>query len=141
MIRKWHYSLGERLRIRIIKRAFCLVAAGLVLTGACLQPGNLVLGDPPMQGTGNCDPFGCPNFLGLGTYQQVYSSAAFPGEISIAGLTFYDSQAQQNGGLPAGGTYTFEFSYTSLEPGDLNLTNPALNTGSGSEGFFTGALP
>ena len=57
---------GRRQRIRITKRAFCLVAAGLVLTGACLQPGNLVLGDPPMQGTGNLRAFRLPEFSWFG---------------------------------------------------------------------------
>jgi len=122
-------------------RAVCRGMFCLVMAGASLQAGNLVLGDPPMLGTGNCDPFGCPAFIGLGTYQQVYLNSAFPSPISIAGLTFFDSQVLGNGGLPNGGTYTLVFSYTSLDPGDLNLTNPGLNVGSGSQGFFTGALP
>src|SRR5208283_6193717 len=46
-----------------------------------------------------------------------------------------------NGGLPAGGTYTLSFSYTSLAPGDLSLSSPAANIGYGSQLFFTGALP
>jgi hypothetical protein len=94
-----------------------------------------------MLGTGNCDPFGCPGFLGLGTYQQVYLSTDFPGEIMIAGLTFFEGQVIGNGGLPAGGTYTLSLSYTTAAPGGLNLTNPNLNIGSGSQGFFAGSLP
>jgi hypothetical protein len=113
----------------------------LALAGAGLQADSLILGDPPMLGTGNCDPFGCPGFIGLATYQQVYLSTAFPGGISIAGLTFFEGQVLANGGVPAGGTYTLTFSYTSADPGGLNLTNPNLNVGSGSAGFFTGSLP
>jgi len=94
-----------------------------------------------MLGTGNCDPFGCPGFFGLGTYQQVYMSSAFPGTIDIEGLTFYEGQVTHNGGLPATGTYTLSFSYTSFDPGGLNLASPANNIGTGSETFFTGALP
>ncbi len=93
-----------------------------------------------MVGTGNCDPFGCPDFFGLGTYQQVYLSTAFPNTIAIAGLTFYDSQVG-NGGTPSSGTYTLSFSYTSFNPGSLDLTNPSNNVTSGSQGFFTGTLP
>jgi hypothetical protein len=125
----------------MIKRAVCRVMLCMALAGAGLQAGNLVVGDPPLRGTGNCDPFGCPAFFGLATYQQVYSSADFPGDISIDGLSFFETQVLSNGGVPAGGTYTLFFSYTSLDPGDLNLTNPNLNVGSGNQGFFTGTLP
>jgi len=112
----------------------------LTFAGMSLQATSLVLGDPPMLGTGNCDPFGCPGFLGLESYQQVYLNTAFPGTIAIAGLTFFEGQVL-NGGIPASGTYTLVFSYTSLAPGDLSLANPIDNIGSGSQGFFTGALP
>lgn len=113
----------------------------LALAGLSLQASDLILGDPPMLGTGNCDPFGCPGFVGLGTYQQVYLSTAFPGEIAIAGLTFFEGQVLSNGGMPAGGTYTLSFSYTTAGPATLNLTDPGLNVGSGSAGFFSGTLP
>jgi len=94
-----------------------------------------------MLGTGNCDPFGCPGFFGLGTYQQVYLSSAFPGAIDIEGLTFYEGQVTHNGGLPATGTYTLSFSYTSFDPGELNLASPSNNIGADNETFFTGSLP
>ncbi len=116
------------------KGLLCLALA------ASLQADTVVLGNPPMVGTGNCDPFGCPNFLGLDTYQQVYLSAAFPGSIAISGLTFYEGQVV-DAPLPAGGTYTLSFSYTSFNPGDLNLVNPGNNIGPGSQTFFAGALP
>ncbi len=99
----------------------------------------LVVGDPPMLGTGNCDPFGCPGFFGLTTYQQVYLSSAFPGEISISGLSFYEGL--HNGGTPAGGNFTLSFSYSSDAPGDLSLSNPNNNISTGDESFFAGALP
>jgi len=118
----------------------CLGALYLAVAGASLQAGNLIVGNPPMQGTGNCDPFGCPQFFGLGTYQQVYSSTAFPGSIAIDGLTFYEGQVISGAGVP-GGTYTMTFSYTSDAPGDLSLTNPSANIGSGSQGFYSGTLP
>src|ERR1039457_2056112 len=112
-----------------------------ILAVCSLQAGSLVLGNPPKTGTGNCDPFGCPAFFGLGTYQQVYLGTAFPGAITIDALTFFQGQILNNGGLPAGGTYTLTFSNTSAAPGNLNLTDPNGNIGSGSEGFFTGTLP
>jgi hypothetical protein len=113
----------------------------MALAGVSLQAGTVVLGEPAMTGTGNCDPFGCPAFFGLGTYQQVYSNTAFPGAITIDGLGFFQGQILSNGGAPAGGTYTLGLSYTSDAPGDLNLTNPNDNIGSESETFFTGTLP
>ena len=113
----------------------------LAFASTGLQAGTLVLGDPPISGTGNCDPFGCPEFLGLGTYQQVYASNAFSSTITIDSISFIQGQVLDNGGLPAGGTYTLTFSYTAAGPGGLNLTNPSDNIGAGSETFFTGTLP
>ncbi len=112
----------------------------VIPAGLSLQASNLTLGNPPMVGTGNCDPFGCPGFIGLGTYQQVYLSSAFPSEISIQGLTFFDTQVA-NGGTPAAGNYTISLSYTSFDPGDLSLSSPATNITGGSQTFFSGTLP
>jgi PEP-CTERM motif len=111
-----------------------------ILAGCSLQAGSLVLGNPPKTATGNCDPFGCPAFFGLGTYQQVYLGSAFPSEISIAGLTFFQGQVQ-NGGQLGGGTYSLSFSYTPFNPGGLNLNDPNNNIGADSQSFFTGTLP
>ncbi|MGO4884698.1 MAG: PEP-CTERM sorting domain-containing protein [Bryobacteraceae bacterium] len=110
-----------------------------VMVGAGLRADSLVLGDPPILGTGFCDPFGCPGFDGLGTYQQVYVSSAFPGSISIDALTFYAGQVL--GGTPAGGTYTVSLSYTPFGPGGLSLASPGANIGADSEVFFSGSLP
>ncbi|MGA2576740.1 MAG: PEP-CTERM sorting domain-containing protein [Bryobacteraceae bacterium] len=123
------------------KRAICVGALFMAMAGAGLQAGTLILGQPPVQATGNCDPFGCPAFFGLGTYQQVYTESAFPGTITIDSLAFYQGQILTNGGVPAGGTYTLGFSYTSDAPGNLSLANPNDNIGTGSETFYTGTLP
>jgi len=124
----------------LIRRAVYPGIVWLAFCGVQLHADSLVLGNPPVVGAGSCDPFGCPSFLGISTYQQVYLSSAFPAEISIQGLTFFEGQVL-NGGKPAGGTYTLSFSYTSLDPGDLSTANPADNIGTGSETFFTGVLP
>jgi hypothetical protein len=118
----------------------------MALMGLSLQASTLLVGDPPVLGTGNCDPFGCPAFFGLGTFQEVYSSSAFTtggitGEVAISALTFIDFQVH-NGGVPAGGTFTLTLSYTSDAPGSLNLTNPNNNITPGtSQTFFSGLLP
>jgi hypothetical protein len=125
----------------MIKRSVWHGILYLALAGVSLQAGTIVLGDPPLTGTGNCDPFGCPEFFGLGTYQQVYAAAAFPGTIAIDGLTFFEGQVAGNGGQPAGGTYTLSFSYTSEGPGNLSLASASTNMSSDSQIFFAGSLP
>ena len=125
----------------MIKRSVWHGLLYLALAGASLQAGTIVLGDPAMTGTGNCDPFGCPEFFGLGTYQQVYAAAAFPGMIAIDGLTFFQGQVAGNGGQPAGGTYTLSFSYTPDTPGNLSLASASTNIAAGGQTFFTGSLP
>jgi hypothetical protein len=112
----------------------------LAFMGIGLQASSIVVGQPPVLGTGNCDPFGCPAFFGLGTYQQVYLSSAFPGAINIEALTFFDVQVQ-NSGQPAGGTFTVSLSYSSNAPGALNITNPNTNIATGFQTFFSGSLP
>jgi len=124
------------------KRVVYRVVLCMAFMGLSLQASSLLVGDPPALGTGNCDPFGCPAFFGLGTFQEVYSASAFSstGEIVIDALTFIDFQVH-NGGVPAGDTFTLSFSYTSASPGTLDLTNPNNNITSGSQQFFSGLLP
>ena len=105
-----------------------------------LQASTFIIGEPPLVATGNCDPFGCPAFFGLGTYQQVYAESAFSGDSTITGLTFYDDQVQ-DGANPAGGTYQLSLSYSNNGPGDLDTSNPVNNINSASQVFFSGTLP
>jgi hypothetical protein len=117
-----------------------ILGSAFITFGFSLQASSIIIGEPPLVATGNCDPFGCPEFFGLGTYQQVYSGSAFSSATTITGLTFYDDQVP-NGAVPAGGTYTLSLSYTKGSPGDLDTTNPTINVGSDSEVFFAGSLP
>lgn len=100
----------------------------------------LTVGLPALTRTGNCDPFGCPAFFGLGTYQQVYAGADFAGPLTINDLAFFDT-AVHNGGKPAGGIYTLNFAYTSFDVGNLNLSSPNTNLAGSLQAFFSGALP
>lgn len=106
-----------------------------------LQAGTIVLGIPAE--AANCDPFGCPAFFGLGTYQQVYASSSFPGAITIDDIGFFQSQVLHNGGVLANGTYTMSLSYTSSAPGALDFSDgPSANIEAGTEAeFFSAALP
>lgn len=117
-----------------------IVGSAFISLGFGLQASSIIIGEPPLVATGNCDPFGCPEFFGLGTYQQVYVASAFSGAGTIQGITFYDGQVL-NGGVPAGGAYTLSLSYTKGAPGDLSTSNPNDNVGADSEVFFAGSLP
>jgi hypothetical protein len=117
-----------------------LLGAAFLSLGFGLQASSFVIGEPPLIATGNCDPFGCPAYFGLGTYQQVYSASQFSGETTIDGLSFYDDEVQ-NGAVPAAGTFTLSFSYTHDAPNALGTTSPAANSASGSQIFYTGSLP
>jgi hypothetical protein len=127
----------SRRKMKTCSRAVILYVASACLT---LHAGDLIVGEPAKPGTGNCDPFGCSQYFGLGTFQEVFLSTAFPGTISINELTFFDSQVL-NGGQLAGGTYSFSFSYTNAAPGALSLLSPAANIAGEELGFFSGTLP
>jgi len=101
---------------------------------------STTVGQPAMRNTGNCDPFGCPQFFGLTTYQQIYASAAFSSPMAIDDITFFDSSVN-NGGQPAGGLYTLSLSYSSRPLSGLDLTNPGNDISTGLDVFFSGTLP
>ena len=118
----------------------CILGTAFLSLAFGLQASTITIGAPSLTATGNCDPFGCPQLFGLGTYQQVYAASAFSGAQTIDGLTFYDDEVQ-NGAVPAGGTFTLSFSYTHDAPNALATTNPNANVASGSEIFYSGSLP
>lgn len=106
-----------------------------------LSAENIVVGQPPAAGTGNCLPFGCPSMFGLNAYyQQVYGSTVFPELITIDRMDFFRTQVLV-ASEPASGTFYFTLSYTTESVGDLDLTNPLNNISFGSQSFFTGSLP
>jgi len=87
--------LGRRfMQISTIFRA--IICAGLLSLG--LQANStIIVGNPSTANTGSCDPFGCASFFDLGTYQQVYTSAAFASPEEITQLVFPDTQVQNAG--------------------------------------------
>lgn len=86
--------------------------------------------------TGNCYPFMC-NDSGTNSgisiwYQQVYSSTAFSGPVTISSATFYWQFAQQFGGSDTllGSTgYEFDLSTTSAAVNGLNAGCLSCNLG------------
>ena len=124
----------------------CLIF--LALAAGSLQAGTItttIVGTPASTATGNCDPFGCPAFFGLGTYQQVYASSAFAGlgAVDIEDIGFFQSQVLNNGGTLGGGTFTISLSYTTEAPGSLTIASgPTANVEAGTDDvFFTAPLP
>lgn len=86
---------------------------------------------------GNCYPFSCFSSDGGTTYQEVYSSSAFSGAISISSLSFFANQT----GEMDNATFTISLSTTSGSVGD----GYPLVSGADSQVFGTfsvsGAMP
>ena len=80
---------------------------------------------------GNCIPFDCggSQFTGLTGYQQVFSSSAFTGPVSISAIHFAPSQYVGNAD---NGTYDFYFSTTSAAVNGLSSNLQSNITGTNS---------
>jgi hypothetical protein len=102
---------------------------------AVLMPAAVIVGEPA--GSNNCFPFGC-NFA-IGTrYQQAYSSAEFPGTITIYGITFYNTY--NPGANLTDATFTFSLSTITAGIDTLSNTNFDSNLGGDNTLFATQAL-
>ncbi len=86
--------------------------------------------------SGNCYPFSCGPTDGVTTYQQVYSSAAFSGPITIDSLSFYQWPVDNAGGPMDPATYAVYLSTTSASVFGLS-GNPADNIGPDNTLFGT----
>jgi hypothetical protein len=95
-----------------------------------------IVGLPPDPDTGNCFPFGCAY---SGTYQQVYTSTAFSGAITITGLEFFNTQLNTGATAMNAGTWTIDLSTTSANWNTLSSTF-ASNIGTGDTTVFSGNL-
>ncbi len=118
-------------------RAFLITVSLVALSLAAPVHAGILVGAPPDPETGNCIPFGCTLSA---IYQQVYNSNAFPGAITITGLTFFHTQYAPGGDLNTG-TYTVSLSTTSKAVDGLNTVNFDENLGADNALFFSGTLP
>lgn len=91
-------------------RSLCLFVSLTAFTASFAAAGPVVGSND----SGNCYPFSCFAYDGGTVYQEVYSSSAFSGPISISSLTFYQSQ----GGGMDDANYTIDLSTTSSNIGD-----------------------
>ena len=89
--------------------------------------------------TQNCFPFGCQIAGQAATrYQQVYAASAFPGAITITGLTF---TVFSGSGQLIDGPVSISLSTTSAGLASLNNTDFNANVGGDAAVVFAGALP
>jgi PEP-CTERM motif len=97
---------------------------------------DVIVGNPPDQGTGNCFPFGCAYTT---NYQQVYSHTQFGGPILITGLQFFNTQVDQGATQMNSGTWTIWLSTTTA---DWNTLSPTFsnNLGANNTQVFSGNL-
>ena len=109
----------------------------LVLTFAVSSYADqVVVGEPPDYGFGNCDPFGC-NYDG--EYEQVYSSTQFSGPITITSLEFFNTAYNSGSTLLPTGTYTISLSETSANWNTISDTFSA-NLGADNTEVFSGSI-
>ena len=118
-----------------MKKVLACLALCVALT-ALPAMADVIIGNPPDPGTGNCFPFGCSYNA---EYQQVYNQADFSGPITITNLEFYNTQV--NGGstsLPTG-TFTIQLSTTQVGVGTIT-GNFAANKGGDNTTVFSGSI-
>ena len=106
-------------------------ALATVLSAGAAQAATVVVGGPGESDAGDCAPFGCAK-----RYQQAYDSSLFAGEITITGITFYNTERPP--GSLAAGDYIVRFSTGGGQVGALSNTF-ASNLGVVHD-FFAGQL-
>jgi hypothetical protein len=95
-----------------------------------------IIGLPADPNYGNCFPFGCAY---NGSYQQVYISSQFSGPITITGLSFYNTQVNDEATAMNSGTWTISLSTTSKNLDTLSTTF-SNNIGPDNTQVFSGNL-
>jgi hypothetical protein len=108
-----------------------VAALTTTLSAGAGQAATVVVGGPGDTDSGHCAPFSCAK-----RYQQAYDSSLFAGEITITGLTFYNTE--HTPGSLASGDYTVRFSTGGRQVGALSNTF-ATNLGV-VHNFFVGHL-
>lgn len=113
-----------------------LLFVALCLVIAVPAFADIVIGNPPDQGTGNCFPFGCAYTT---NYQQVYSHPQFGGAILITGLEFFNTQVDNGANMMNSGTWTISLSTSANNWNTLSSTF-SQNLGGDNTQVFKGNL-
>ena len=122
-------------------RGRSVLAAGIALFALCDAP---KLRSQVTVGTwsfGDCIPFSCLN--AGDRYQQLYAASAFPGPMTITGLTFFlDPSANPPGSSIQLGPGVFDI-YLAISNRPIGglTTNLDFNVSSGEQLFFAAGLP
>lgn len=119
-----------------MKRILACLAIGLALLFAMPAMADIIIGNPPDPGVGNCFPFGCAYNA---EYQQVYTSSNFNGPITIGGLEFYNTQYNSSSTQLPTGTFTISLSTTQADVNSIT-GNFAGNLGSDNTQVFSGSI-
>jgi len=118
-----------------MKKMFACLALCVALF-ALPAMADIIIGNPPDPGTGNCFPFGCSYNA---EYQQVYSAGDFAGPITITNLEFYNTQFDNGATSLPTGTFTIQLSTTQLGVGSIT-GDFAGNKGGDNTTVFTGSI-
>ncbi|HVZ16138.1 MAG TPA: PEP-CTERM sorting domain-containing protein [Terriglobales bacterium] len=119
-----------------MKKKLGLLLLCLSLLVAIPTFADVIVGQPPDPGSGNCFPFGCAYNA---EYQQVYTHSDFAGAILITGLNFYNTQFDGGStGLPTG-NFTISLSTTSVDWNTIT-GNFAANLGGDNTVVFNGSI-
>ncbi len=97
---------------------------------------DVIIGNPPDTGTGNCFPWGCDYNA---EYQQVYTASAFSGPITITDLEFYNTQFDSGSTELPAGTFTIFLSTAGVDPSTIT-GDFASNLGADNTQVFSGSI-
>jgi PEP-CTERM motif len=101
-----------------LRSAWILVLVGF-LGWASPASADTIIGLPADSGTGNCFPFGCAY---SDEYQQVYTSGAFSGPLTIGDLEFFNTQYDGGATGMNSGNWDIFLSTTSADWNTLSST-------------------
>jgi hypothetical protein len=117
------------------KVSACLVLClGFLLAMPAMA--DIIIGNPPDSGSGNCFPFGCAYNA---EYQQVYQASDFNGPITITDIELFNTQFNNNATQTPAGTYTIQLSTTQVGVGTIT-GDFAANKGLDNTTVFTGSI-
>jgi len=116
----------------LLSLAAPVVNADTIIVGAGANANKYPFGLGPTSNTGQ-------EYTAGGTYQQVYSSSAFPGPITITQIAFASSAEATDGPGIATYNFTIGLSSTAAAPGGLS-SNFAANRGADFLSVFSGPL-
>lgn len=118
-----------------MKKFLVCLAVCLALT-ALPAMADIIIGNPPDGGTGNCFPWGCAYNA---EFQQVYQASDFAGPITITNLEFYNTQYNNGAAQLPTGNWKIQLSTTQVGVGTIT-GNFAANEGGDITTVYNGNI-